>query len=509
MSGFVAIIGNDDRDACKKMLAGIAHRGPDIWGTANMAPAVVGQNYLPADIGCPSEERPSVPLVSTQPAPRLMGYAGQIGNRPALCRELLVPEGPLQEERLLLALYSRFGTKMFDHLNDAIFAFIIVDENQNVLAARDLLGIKTLFYAKQGQTIYLGSEIKSLLPVTDQVYEFPAGHYMDQAGRFIPFASLPEQAPATRHEDPEACMAQVRHFITSSIEDRIDFFYPTGSLLSGGIDSSVIAMLASRRFKDKFGAQAQLPTFALGVGESQDIINARKVAQHIDSAHHELIIDFDQILAALDTTIFFLESFDPSLVRSAVSNYLISKYASEQGIEVLLSGEGGDEVFCGYMYLKQLPLAAQFKGQIDCLKFLHNNASLRLDHMNQCNQVRVVAPLICGPLLDYALAMAPELKQKPEGDEKVEKWIFRKTFENDLPKEVVWRLKAEFSQGSGSAGVLPNHFEQVIDDSSFENARQAFPLIRSKEEYYYFKIFTKHFGEGHAVKTVGQWITFR
>ncbi|MEJ2116591.1 MAG: asparagine synthase-related protein [Alphaproteobacteria bacterium] len=189
------------------------------------------------------------------------------------------------------------------------------------------------------------------------------------------------------------------------------------------------------------------------------------MADHIDSQHHELIVDLDQVLEALDQTIYYLESFDPSLVRSAVANYLISKHAKKQGIEILLSGEGGDEVFCGYMYLKKLALEEQFKGQIDCLKFLHNNASLRLDHMNQCNQVRVVAPLISGELLNLSLTMAPELKQKPEGDEKVEKWIFRKTFESDLPDSVVWRLKAEFSQGSGSAGLLPGHFEQVVDDA--------------------------------------------
>lgn len=506
MSGFVAIIGENNLDDCKKMLSEIAHRGPDISGTTHISPTVIGQNYLPADING-SHDAQSIPVKRARDASQMIGYDGQIGNLPALLREFSIPAGAFQDERLLLTLYSKFNTEMFQYLNDAIFSFIIVDEQKGVLAARDLLGIKTLFYAKKNNVVYLGSEIKALLPITSEVYEFPAGHYMDHAGRFFPFAELPHQPPEERHSDVTLCTTKIRDIIERSVSERIDFKYNTASLLSGGIDSSVIAMLASRLYKAKFGDSAQLPTYALGVGESNDIINARLVSKHIDSQHTELIVDLDHVLEALDRAIYYLESFDPSLVRSAVANYLISKHARSHGVEVLLSGEGGDEVFCGYMYLKKMALEEQFQGQINCLKFLHNNASLRLDRMNQCNQIRVVAPLISGDLLDYALAMVPELKQKPEGEDKIEKYIFRKTFENDLPKEVVWRLKAEFSQGSGSAGVLPDYFERSIDDDEFKSAQAAHSVIRSKEEYYYFKIFTKYFGDGHAVNTVGQWIT--
>ena len=286
----------------------------------------------------------------------------------------------------------------------------------------------------------------------------------------------------------------------------MDFNVPTGSLLSGGIDSSVIAGLASAAYKEKFGNEQRLKTFALGVGESEDIRCARLMADHIDSDHHELIVDLDQILAVLPEVIRCLESFDPSLVRSSVSNYLISKYAKEQKIDVLLSGEGGDEVFCGYLYLKEFPLEELFARQMECIGFLHNNASLRLDRMNLCNSIRVVTPLISGELLNYAMTLAPEYKQKPDGDQKIEKWIFRKAFENVLPKEIAWRLKQEFSQGSGSADVLPAYFEETIKDEALLEAQKSFPMVRSKEELYYFQIFTKHFGSGRAVDTVGQWI---
>ncbi len=506
MSGLAAVIGTSKIDECKKMLGRMNHRGPDISGYAEIGTALIGQNYLPADVNAVYEKQ-SVPVVAAQPTLKMIGYDGQIGNRPELAQRFGIDGDAFQEERLLLDLYHRHGTDMLSHLQDAIFAFVIVDEKQGMFAARDLLGIKTLYYAKKNGVIYLASEVKAILAVTADVYEFPAGHYMNCDGELIAFDALPETPPEPIRSDEAESIATIRSTIESSIDNRIDFKFKTGSLLSGGIDSSVIAMLASRRYKARFGSDARLDTFALGVGESEDIIKARLVAKAIDSRHHEKIVDLDTVLAVLDDVIYHLESFDPSLVRSAAANYIISQHASEHGIEILLSGEGGDEVFCGYMYLKNEPPEALFKGQIDCLKFLHSNASLRLDHMNQCHQVRVVAPLISAPLLNFALSLSPELKQKPDGDQKIEKYIFRKVFENDLPTEIVWRLKQEFSQGSGSAALLPGYFEQTVTDKELAEVQKEFPIVRSKEEMFYFKLFTKHFGSGSAVDTVGQWIT--
>ena len=142
---------------------------------------------------------------------------------------------------------------------------------------------------------------------------------------------------------------------------------------------------------------------------------------------------------------------------------------------------------------------------MECIGYLHNNASLRLDRMNLCNSVRVVTPLISGELLRYAMAIPPQYKQKPEGNEKVEKWIFRKAYEELLPEAVVWRSKQEFSQGAGSANVLPAYFEEKVPDHELAEAQAKYPIIRSKEELYYFRLFTEHFGAERAVETVGQW----
>jgi len=230
------------------------------------------------------------------------------------------------------------------------------------------------------------------------------------------------------------------------------------------------------------------------------------VAKHIGSEHHEMIVTLDDVLRVLPEVIYHLESFDASLVRSAASNYLISRHARAHGIDQLLSGEGGDEVFCGYTYLKEFPPEELTSRQLDCLGFLHSNASLRLDRMNRCHGVRVVTPLISGELLDYALRLPPEYKMKPAADGKIEKWILRKAYEADLPAEVVWRGKQEFSQGSGSADVLPRYFEAAISDEEFSEAQARHPRIRSKEELHYFRLFAEHFGTGMAVDTVGQWV---
>ena len=147
-----------------------------------------------------------------------------------------------------------------------------------------------------------------------------------------------------------------------------------------------------------------------------------------------------------------------------------------------------------------------FARQMQCIGFLHNNASLRLDRMNLCNSLRVVAPLISGELLNYAMAIPSQYKQKPDGEQKIEKWIFKKAYENRLPKEIVWRLKQEFSQGSGSADVMPSYFEETVNDDELVKVQSNYPMVRSKEELYYFKIFTKYFGSERAVETVGQWV---
>jgi asparagine synthase (glutamine-hydrolysing) len=501
MGGIAVVYGNPKTGEVQAMSRTIRHRGPHAEGVFEDSKVVMFQNCLRAE--APAKETVPMPLSAASDGARVC-FDGQIGNWQELAAKHGVAEGAFMEERLLLKMYRDLGKDMLNHLGDAVFSFVISD-GKDLFAARDLLGIKTLFYAKKDGNIYLSSELKGIVAVAEEVYAFPAGHYMDGTGEFVRYAELPACPPGNLRTDVESIVKDIRDIIDRSFKSRVDLSVPTASLLSGGIDSSVIAAVASKAYREKFGPEARLKTFALGVGESEDIKSARLVAEHLGTEHHEMIVGLDDILKVLPDVIYHLESFDPSLVRSSASNYLISKYASGEGMDLLLSGEGGDEVFCGYNAFKSLPPDEIFGYQMKCLGYLHSNASLRLDRMNMCNSVRVVTPLISGELLNYSLCIDPALKLKVEGDKKTEKWIFRKSYENNLPEPIVWRLKQEFSQGSGSAGVLPDYFEKTIADTEFEEARTKHPVIRSKEEYYYFRIFAENFGASHAVKTVGQW----
>jgi asparagine synthase (glutamine-hydrolysing) len=503
MGGFAFGYGSPDDHVIQDMLEKIAHRGNAARGTFKSGRACMAQNYMKADVGSDSVDT-SIPVVGSSSDGLRILYDGQIGNLDGSATEIGVETGPHREERYFLKLYETEGPEFLSKATDAIFALIISNGNE-FFAARDVLGIKTLFYGKRDGTVYLASELKSLLVATDDVHEFPPGHYMDGSAKLTRFASLPANPPKMVSRSVEETTGDIRDIIERSLASRIDFSRPTGSLLSGGIDSSVIATLAAKAYRQAFGEEARLRTFALGTGECTDLENARLVSSHLNTDHCEVIVGLDELVEVLPEVIYHLENFDPSLVRSSAANFLISRRARQEGIEVLLSGEGGDEIFCGYTYLKDCPPEDLHRRQMECMGYLHNNASLRLDRMNQCNGVKVVAPLISGELLDYSMTMPPEYKIRPLPDGKMEKWIFRKTFENDIPEAVVWRPKQEFSQGSGSADVLPAYFEGKISDSDLTEAQRKYPIIRSKEELYYFNLFTEHFGTGKAIETVGQW----
>ena len=505
MSGIAAVFGKPNGTSpIEAMLKRMRHRGKDKSGVFQYQQALLGQNYFRADLG--ESVTGEVPVFLEGDPNLRICYDGQIGNWAKLARQHGVADGPFREERLLLDLFITYGAQMLDYLNDAVFAFVISDGRQ-LFAARDLLGIKTLFYGKTTNTFYFSSELKGLSQIDVDPIEFPPGHYLTEDGELVAYNRLAKAFPnLALTSPPEEIADKIGNLIRQSIRQRIDFQVPTACLLSGGLDSSVIAYEGSELYREKYGDSAQLETFAFGVGESEDIINARVMAKHLNTAHHELIVGLEQILEVLPEVIYYLESFDPSLVRSAVSNYLISRYAREEGYEILLSGEGGDEAFCGYTYFKQFSGQELYHEQVRCLGFIHNNASLRLDRMNMCNSIKVVAPLASGELLSYALGIPAEYKIRMENGTKIEKWIFRKAYEGKLPDEIVWRVKQEFSQGSGSAGLLPDYFEKTVDEREFTEAQKKYAFLRSKEEWHYFRIFKEHYGDGAAVDTVGQWV---
>ena len=509
MSGLAVAFGDEtNRDYIEEMLNTLAHRGRAKVGVFSASKVLLGQNYLRADLGLDNEEnKREIPVFLNGREDLRICYDGEIGNWAELACEYNVDDGPDREERLLLRLYQTYGPQMLDLLTDAVFAFVISD-GEKLFAARDLLGMKTIFYGKKDDTLYFTSELKALIKIGVEPVEFPPGHYLTEKGEPVVYKDLATtfvKRASGVTTNPEEVSITIRELVRQALRRRVDLRLPTASLLSGGFDSSVIVYEASAFLQEKAGASARLKTFSFGVGESEDVEKARLVAEFLQTDHYELVVGMEEILEVLPRVIYYLESFDPSLVRSSVANYLISQAAREEGFEILLSGEGGDEAFCGYAYLKQYPKEELFQEQLRCLEFLHNNAALRLDRMNLCHSLRVIAPLTSGELLSYAMSLPGAYKMKEENGEEIEKWIFRKAYEGKLPEEIVWRVKQEFSQGSGSAGLLPEHFAAVVKDSEYRAAAQKYPFLRSKEEWYYFNIFKGYFGDGAAVDTVGQW----
>jgi len=362
MSGFVAVFGKLPDSALKKMIEAITHRGPHFSGSWRKGNFTLFQNYLRADIGGNLSGNFEIPM--RLDGDLAIGFDGQLAELPRLMDVAGVENGPFAQERALLNLRAK-NADVPGFLNDGIYSFVLSD-GRRMLAARDLLGIKTLFYSATENATLIASELKALTPVTEKVYEFPPGHTMDENGALKPFARLPEKAPPQSQEDVEKIVETVRSIIGKRIDECVDFSLPTASLLSGGLDSSVIAYLSNQRLRES-GNGGKLRTFSIGVEESEDIRAARVMSKYLDSDHTELVVGLDRIVEVLPEVIHYLESFDPSLVRSSVSNYLISQAAKEQGIEILLSGEGGDEIFCGYTYLKGFREEELFGKQIDCL----------------------------------------------------------------------------------------------------------------------------------------------
>jgi len=505
MSGIVAGYGNPKLTDIEKMQKIAKHRGKYNSGIFQKEKAILAQSYFEADKG--EETDWEIPVFIPEDTDTRICYDGQIGNHNILAEQFGIFDGPYREERLLISLYKKYQNRILEYLKDAIFAFVISD-GERLLAARDGLGIKTLFYgySKNKETIYFSTELKSLLVVTKDVYEFPPGYSMDHTGQLKRFTQLPIMTTGNLEEQKAKNIANhLAKIVRRNIQHRLDLTYHTGCLLSGGLDSSIIATLFNQYNQEINGPESHIKTFALGVAENGDLKYARVMSEFLKSEHYELKIKLEDIIKVLPKVVYHLESFDPSLVRSSASNYLIAQYAGQQGIQVLLSGEGGDELFCGYDHFKDTCDQAIFKEQKECLKALHNNAALRLDRMNACHSIKVIAPFISEELLNFAMEIPINYKIKQTENEQIEKWILRKAFENDLPEEIAWRTKQEFSKGSGSANFLNKYFNETVSDKEFNEGKKMSSLIRNKEEYYYYKLFVDYFGEGKAVQTVGQW----
>ena len=361
--------------------------------------------------------------------------------------------------------------------------------------ARDPMGVRPLYYGrtKEGGLCF-ASEVKALLEATSKVYEFPPGYLVDSDDVPHKYYDLNVVSP---YEQPEESLVQHLHLLLEqSVLRRIDG--PVmGCWLSGGLDSSAMAALARPHLET-------LHTFAGGLDGAPDLEFASQVAEFLHTDHHEVIVTVPGLLKVLPEVIYHLESFDALLVRSTLINYLVAE-AAAQFVDSAFSGEGGDELFGGYEYLKDLPLEELPAELVDITGRLHNTALQRVDRSASAHGLVIYVPLLDLDVVEFALRIPPGLKIKHNGDV-IEKYILRLAMQGTLPEEVLWRPKSKFWAGAGVGTLLDQYANETVTDADFsrEGILPNGWQLNSKEELLYYRIFKGYFGEFEDLNWMGR-----
>lgn len=492
MCGILGLFGNSlcGEDEFGRMLNTLRHRGPDDAGIARTATGLLGHQRLSIlDV-----EGGHQPLSASSRQEVMVVCNGEIYNNEQLRSEFAADYTftTRSDSENILPLFLAEGADAARRL-DGMFAFVL-SNGSDYYAGRDSVGIKPLYYGTQGDNIWFASEIKALVDQAERIHEFPNGHVLSSGGRLRPFYEIREREIKIR--DEATATRRIRQTLASSVRKRLMADVPVGVFLSGGLDSSLIAALMKQDLEE-------LHSFSVGLAGSPDLAAARKVAEHIGTIHHEYIYTEEEMLAVLDEVIYYLESYDPALVRSSIPCYFVSRLAGKH-VKVVLSGEGADELFAGYSYFsKYKDPDAMMKESLRILNGLHNVNLQRVDRMTMAHSIEGRVPFLDLEFIETVLEIDPALKMPDYY--RLEKGLLRKAFEDLLPTEIVWRDKMEFAQGCGSSQVLEKDADVMISDGELARAREEGQPVRCKEELFYFNIFKKHFDHPDAAALVGSW----
>jgi asparagine synthase (glutamine-hydrolysing) len=420
---------------------------------------------------------------------------GEHGTRAVLDGEVhnwydVQPGATSTLEALKLAYFEQ-GPGFVERL-DGHFALAIAGSD-GVFLARDPVGVVPLYYSSNGSLAF-ASEVKAMQALGETPVELPPGHYLDPVDGLVQYDEVAPVDPVGG--SPDELAAELRHTLVAAIAKRATSG-ETGAWLSGGVDSSIMATLARRQL-------SELKTFAAGLDGAPDLMYARMVADHIGSDHYECIVSPREMLELLPEVIFHLESFDALLVRSSIMNFAVGRLASEH-VAAVLSGEGADELFAGYSYLKDSASAALSDELVDITNRLHNTALQRVDRCSKAHGLIAHVPFLDQAVVSFALSIPTQYKLNREAG-MVEKWILRRAVDGMLPDEILTRPKAKFWEGAGALEVLSDHAEMSITDADFR-AERTLPdggMLNTKEEVMYYRVFCEHFGVDGAYEVVGR-----
>ena len=498
------------RQKALKMSQKIRHRGPDWSGIYCGGSAILAHERL----SIVDPESGGQPLFSPD-RKQVLAVNGEIYNHQEIRRRYA---GQYEFQtgsdcEVILALYREKGIDFLEDLS-GIFAFALYDEERDeFLIARDPIGVIPLYigYDADG-TVYVASELKALEGQCERYEPFLPGYYYYSADPGMKRYYKRDWFDYDAVKDNQASSKAIHDALTDAVKRQLMSDVPYGVLLSGGLDSSVISAIAEKfsehRIEDNSQTRAYWPrlhSFAVGLKGAPDLAKAKMVADHIGTVHHEINYTIQEGLDAIRDVIYFIETYDVTTVRASTPMYLLARVIKSMGIKMVLSGEGADEIFGGYLYFHKAPSAKDFHEEtVRKLSKLHLYDCLRANKSLSAWGVEGRVPFLDKEFLDVAMRTNPEAKMCPGSV--VEKKIVREAFADMLPAEVAWRQKEQFSDGVGYSWIdtLKQITSEAVSDEQMAHAAERFPINppKNKEEYYYRSIFAEHFPSDSAARSV-------
>ena len=508
MCGILAAFGTKDYELALRQSKKLNHRGPDERGHRILDHLDHG--------GILCHERLSIIDLHTGKQPiqgsnnkTWMIHNGEIYNHKELRKSLTKGQIPQtkSDSEIIVHLYEEKGSSCV-HDFDGVFSFIVV-HGQTIFAARDPMGVKPLYYGEgKDGSLWFASEMKSLIDVCKTVSIFPPGHYYHSDEGFVQYYAPNYFSPSFV---PTLGPERLEELLTKAVKKRLMSDAPLGVLLSGGLDSSLVTSIVVREAK-KEGIKVK--SFSIGMDpKSLDLAKARKAAEFLGTEHHEIIFSVEEGLKALEELIYKTESYDVTTTRAATPMLIMSKYIAAQGVKVVLSGEGADEIFGGYLYFSQAPNEKEFHDEcVRRVKRLHTSDVLRADRATMGAGVEARVPFLDKEFLDYAMSIHP--KYKVIEKDRCEKFVLRNSFnchiDPYLPDEILWRQKEQFSDGVGYSWIdrLKAYAESKVTDVELRSASKLFPhnTPETKEAFLIRRIWNKRFHHPTTEKLIKKWV---
>lgn len=491
MCGIAAIWGPKNDMLLQRMTDAMRHRGPDGTGTLCMDNGQLGHLRL-AIVDVDGGAQP----MTNEKGDLAVVFNGEIYNHAYLRKdvELRHQFRTQSDTEILLHLYEEERENMLPML-DGMFAFVLAGPH-GMLLARDPLGIKPLYYGRVDNSFLVASELKAF-PKMDELHVLPAGHSVFVGCEPRPFTCYQDKYPVLTSISREEAADDIRRRLGNAVVKRLMSDVPLGVFLSGGLDSTIIASIMKEHIPN-------LHSFTAGMEGSSDIASARIVAEELGTIHHELIYSKEDILAALPDIIWTLESFDAPLVRSAIPMYFLSALAARH-VKVVLTGEGADELFGGYDYLRNIEEDDLYSHELtEILNRLQDTNLQRADRISMRYGLEARVPFLDLDFVRYATSLP--IQYRRPSDAFPAKELLREAYRGNLPKEAMSRAKQKFSEGAGSSDVIAKHVEETIPPIEFEAEREIAPglILRSAEELYYYRMWRQALGANISPRLVGR-----